>query len=277
MQKNRYKIPDQPNKIVFSQSWLSEFFTCPLRFKLAGENTVNWDSEATRQGNLFERLVLGDFDGKLKDYSYRKGAATQEMIERCANDFIEGYVFPNYGNVIDPQYVQEEMIIDVGRFGIGGCLDYRGPLLDNIDCINDLKFCKSPMSSTFYNPLYEAKGVKEVLQPIVYSYLVWKKEGAILPFRRIVVSPLGDGCHVWVKEFKCDQETFSWLEGQLNSIYDKYIMGFLPAADEEANACYSRKQGSCKYLPFCSVGKSRIFTNDVIDVNEFLEIGELTY
>ena len=143
--------------------------------------------------------------------------------------------------------------------------------------INDLKFSKSPVSSTFYNPLHENTGVKDVLQPVVYSYLVYKKYGELVPFRRIVVSPLGETTNVWVKEFRCDMQSFHWLEQQCNMIYDQYTMGFLSAADEESGACHNRSQGTCKYLGFCKTGKNRIFSNDVVNVNEILGIKELTY
>lgn len=279
MQKNRYQIPDHPDKVVFSQSWLSMWFDCPLRFSLAYNNTANWDSEATRKGNIFERLVLGDFDGKLSEYSYGPKAKGQIQIQKCADDFLEKYPYIR-------GEVQPKIVVDLGKYGAGGTLDQLGHMVDDNESINDLKYCDNPMRSTFYNPLASNQSIapngeievnyKDILQPITYTYLVYKKYGKILPFKRIVVSPLGNDTNVWIKTFNVGTASFRWLEQQLETIYTSWSMAFTSPTEDQGK-CYNKRSGACKYLQFCKVGKERIFTNDVVNVDELLGVEELMY
>lgn len=270
MQKGRYLIPNHPDKVVFSQSWIMDFYTCPMKFGLAYTNDMVFDSKAIRHGNLFERLVLGDFDGKLSEYQYRKGSITGEEVQTCANVLLDRCI--NF----DRDSAQIRIVQDLGEYGLGGVIDFLGKFLDNVYCINDLKYSDNAMRSAFYNPTKEEMTIKDVLQALVYSYLVYLKLGKILPFRRIVVTPVGTSAAVWVTQFTANLESFRYLEAELARIYQAFKTSLLPATDN-TSFCYNKADGACKMMQYCSHGMNHFFGKQTIEINKVLNIEELAY
>jgi hypothetical protein len=227
MDNRRYEIEGRPDLIVYSQSSIKEFGICPKRYQFG----VHYGEEVSdiigakanvRHGAILERMILGDFDGKLGlvedpddhtkiEYSTGGGTLVGSIYPKTMRalwstalpirmkyfkeDQLETNRQEKIVSVIDDS-IREKLGMEKNGFvyGVGSELDFRGSHLIDLPpgagrknrltyWIDEAIVDLKTTADVGYS-MYgdDAFSKLERIQAAMYTMQVWIKYGKILPF-----------------------------------------------------------------------------------------------
>lgn len=292
MSFDRYTDPENPLLPIFSQSMMSDGFSCEWKMMIKTYFNIEYSSTAIEKGNRFERCLFGNFDNTKLTARTLNSKAYQSL------SIVADHTRKRFFNIDDVSKLQDEwginiqrkIVINFGKYGLGGSLDYIGNInIDgkSIDAIVDIKMTGSLKMSGFYSVDFITSRRTEFIQAITYCYLYYRETGKILPFVQLVCTDAYLNRPIYkVTKVDVSKKDFVWLESTLKYFYHKYsehkkyevfdidkpfksnILNAPTYEDSSADpdqlietclGTYKKpKRGECKCLEYCKLGRFRL-------------------
>lgn len=303
MDNRRYEVPGRPELFVYSQSSIKSFAVCPRQYQFEVEfgqevSDIIGAQSNVRQGSILERMVLGDYDGKLglvvKDgqmVEYEKGSGTlagsihdktmrglwntaQPARKRYfKEEQLEGNRQIKMISVIDDE-VRKRLGMDPNGFvyAVGSELDFRGEYLyEDVmtskwldDAIVDLKVTSNIEYSMYGD---DAFSKVERIQAVMYSMQVWLSEDKILPFvyalieaKRAKSEPIQKDVTPIVKPFLFNTtlDSYRWLISYIDEIHNMSHFPMTPSPYKCVGA--GNRNIRCRFYLNCPGARTQIMS-----------------
>lgn len=259
--------------MIVRQSNLMDFPVCRKKFLLGTELRAQseegeWETDAQRDGLLFEYFVLGskptvdeeEYFAKLKGRKHQKTLdAIQKRAENVKSIFVEGERFVT----LDYEY-SDLITLKMEADFVGKIVGLDGK---PIKCIADLKHTSG------IERLWNNRNSKmEFPQAVFYPYIYFQKYGEILPFVYVIVEGTYDKPDVKLIRVDVDSDSFQWLEDKLLRPVEDAVLtdNFEPNISEFT--CYSYYgKVRCPLYEHCKEAREYFSQNIQIDFNLLME------
>lgn len=259
-------------KKEYHQSRLTNYFSCPHKFKLSMEIQPKIKPATQKlldEGNLFEGYVFGFKDDKNEDelYSGKRKATIKKLKTQLTTqaDYVRPLFNQPENSYVKIKHEADDYILggemdNLGQLDWDYLIEYTGEKTNKLDeTINDLK--KTGSISYVWNYMNKKK---DFLQAIMYVYIHYKNTGKILPFVYIIIEDTYDKPIIKIKKIFIQQTDFEWLEDFINKVHNDLFYQPFPAFE----SCEGGRGGSrCWYLEYCQAGRNHIGKQEIVEFN----------
>lgn len=246
------KIPEfrkGKEKVRFRSSNIKHYFVCPKKFMLSTTCEIPL-TDMMRNGLIFEGTVLGWKDENLREVAIgrketKDGKKNESLIELEQR---ADYVRPLFlgGEAYKGIYIDTKDYRLTGEVDYHGWVNHKG---NELFCLADLKYTSDIERQWNYLDQKE-----ELLQSVIYPYIMYKKTGVILPFLYIIVENKYEFPLVKFIKITCELDDFLWLEKQIKHINsDLYYV-----ARPDISTCLGSYSQRCSFLPYCTEGRNLV-------------------
>ena len=248
------------NGIVYRQSNLKSYFTCPKMFNLIQglspkESDSLYSSRNTAMGLLFEGYALGfkidesSIKGVGKDTKSLLMDAASHLNKKQLKDII-GFGDMQLGDFFREGFSYFNQLWDFGDYALSGEADFFHP---------DFGFFDIKHTQDLYQSGWLSFASRhERLQCITYPYIRYKGTGERHTFYYIIVETKNSPPLIKVLHYTPSDDDFEWFESMLNHIHNDPTFSPKPGEynDNCLNQMYGKAKARCKLISRCPHGQS---------------------
>lgn len=244
-------FPKGKEKVIYRSSYIKNYFVCPKKYLLSTQldHTIEI-TDMMRNGLIFEGYCLGWKSQELKSMAIGRKETNSGKQTSSLKDLIAraDFVRPLFRGGVSYKRVYH----DTKDYRIRGEIDFFGMFQfkgNEIKAIVDLK-----LTSDIERQWNYIDNKEELLQSVIYPYIVFKNTGKIYPFIYCITENKYDMPLVKLIKVTCTLDDFAWFEKQLHIIHSDLFY----RANPDISTCLGSYNRRCSFIQYCTEGRNLV-------------------